>query len=1067
MPQPDGVTTTDSTTISGGHSSAHSSTHDNSHGTQAGSDSSGDLDSNADAREKDQGFAKRQEKNTAPNDDTSNVTTTTRADSTGYATGSAIGTIGQLIAGQLMNLALTGSTGGSRTLTTTRTTTAFTPTSGSRTVVTRTDKGSGKNDTTGTTTRDAGDADSQHSGTGSGNQTAAADIVYSHYANIQEAGSAPRYHFETASGTISASDYTAFDEVFNQYGGENYNETHANLVKKARENGTDTSGWHEGSLIGGGMGHSAGETITHTIGSRSTEKGAATVVQNSDSQSGAGGTAVTPGAISADANGSDTVTLHKWIHDVIDPAAEYSRFDRNWSSTLTSTTKEPQRDGGQVGDPPPTTVETQVVDWKEETHALAPVTTDPLSYATATWLETIGITPTAVTQQTDNVETGNYTQTVTNAGNHQSVVVDRTHEKNFQTVTGTTWTHDWHGTEDGYGAENAHAFSSGYDRITDTETANDKYHYDSEHDVLLFVLATGGVFHATDVRHGEVKHETLHGFDSEGVVVWGSSGYPPLNPGVTHVELTDTISTKTDDNVEEHGTYYDVLNQSLARQRLTTGHATSESSKTISHTVSDVNKRHYNGEEHNYPDDTDHFHSITNFVTTTTDTETNRTKSTRDYTPTSDVSTPPQRAREQEHQYVLDKEYWDDDDYDGEIDKGYDPIYYTQIGDRYYHVKLEETTKGTIGFDGRPGGLDVGTITGYRNSESQISELPTPDPLASYWDEEHQVMVHHIGDLGEVVYSPAANALANAQAEARAEADIKTNNFNNPQPPATEWEAFGLGLAFGATEVGNVALRTVTFGAANLDDQAGRLADAAYLDENTIRLTRLAANVGVTAAFAAATPSALARLGTVPGVSRIVASPVGQLIGRGLASRPVQGAFLVMNGAGAINNGGAAIAAAQNGDWIGVAEGGVATIESLIGAHGNAQALKTGFTMPKVAEDPLWKDKIDGSAHGSNAHKVRTYREAIKAAKDPNVESVHLNHGYNRALELEPKTISPNRRPDVTIRYKNGTVGRIEVFSKTDDIADLMNRNLRLNPQILGQGFAPLDPQISFPTSSQ
>ncbi len=171
-----------------------------------------------------------------------------------------------------------------------------------------------------------------------------------------------------------------------------------------------------------------------------------------------------------------------------------------------------------------------------------------------------------------------------------------------------------------------------------------------------------------------------------------------------------------------------------------------------------------------------------------------------------------------------------------------------------------------------------------------------------------------------------------------------------PQPvePPGVLEAFALGFGFGGTEVVNVALKTVTFGTVNLDAQAAKLADAAYLDENTIRLTRLAANEGVTAAFAAATPSALARLGTVPGVSRIVASPVGQLIGRGLASRPVQGAFLVMNGAGAINNGGAAIAAAQNGDWIGVAEGGVATIESLIGAHGNAKALKGSFTTPRV-----------------------------------------------------------------------------------------------------------------------
>ncbi len=201
-------------------------------------------------------------------------------------------------------------------------------------------------------------------------------------------------------------------------------------------------------------------------------------------------------------------------------------------------------------------------------------------------------------------------------------------------------------------------------------------------------------------------------------------------------------------HVDENGS------ASPTQQRLTEGHAESSTTETTSHAVSDANTSHFNGEEHHLPLNTDTFHSITDNTTTTTDSETHRTKSTRDYTPTSDVSTPPQRAREQEHQYVLDKEYWDDDDYDGEIDKGYDPNWFTQIDDRYYHIKQEETTKGTIGFDGRPGGLDVGTITGYRNSLSQISELPTPDPLASYWDEANQVMVHHIGDLGEVVYSP-------------------------------------------------------------------------------------------------------------------------------------------------------------------------------------------------------------------------------------------------------------------------------------------------------------------------
>ena len=119
-----------------------------------------------------------------------------------------------------------------------------------------------------------------------------------------------------------------------------------------------------------------------------------------------------------------------------------------------------------------------------------------------------------------------------------------------------------------------------------------------------------------------------------------------------------------------------------------------------------------------------------------------------------------------------------------------------------------------------------------------------------------------------------------------------------------------------------------------------------------------------------------------------------------------------------------------------------------------------------------WKAKIEGRAHptGTPGHSFRTYREAIKAAKDPNVESVHINHGYNRALGLEPKTIKPNRRPDVTIIHKaNGNrtriVRRIEVKSKSDVRHKLLERNRALDEQIQQHGYKPLKPQIVDPTT--
>ena len=85
-------------------------------------------------------------------------------------------------------------------------------------------------------------------------------------------------------------------------------------------------------------------------------------------------------------------------------------------------------------------------------------------------------------------------------------------------------------------------------------------------------------------------------------------------------------------------------------------------------------------------------------------------------------------------------------------------------------------------------------------------------------------------------------------------------------------------------------------------------------------------------------------------------------------------------------------------------------------------------------------------------------------AKDPDVTSVHLDHGYNRALGLDPKTVNPNRRPDVVAVYKDGRVARIEVQSATDSPAILRSRNAALDAQIRAQGYTPLPPKVVVPT---
>jgi hypothetical protein len=118
----------------------------------------------------------------------------------------------------------------------------------------------------------------------------------------------------------------------------------------------------------------------------------------------------------------------------------------------------------------------------------------------------------------------------------------------------------------------------------------------------------------------------------------------------------------------------------------------------------------------------------------------------------------------------------------------------------------------------------------------------------------------------------------------------------------------------------------------------------------------------------------------------------------------------------------------------------------------------------EVEVDKSWKLKISGSAHETGpGHRFRTYREAIGEAKNPDVVSVHLDHGYNRALGLEPGTIQPNRRPDVISIYRDASVKRVEVQSSTDAPAILRSRNTGLDQQIIDQGFTPTPPVVVRP----
>jgi hypothetical protein len=95
-----------------------------------------------------------------------------------------------------------------------------------------------------------------------------------------------------------------------------------------------------------------------------------------------------------------------------------------------------------------------------------------------------------------------------------------------------------------------------------------------------------------------------------------------------------------------------------------------------------------------------------------------------------------------------------------------------------------------------------------------------------------------------------------------------------------------------------------------------------------------------------------------------------------------------------------------------------------------------------MREGQEWKAKVVGRAQktGTPGHATRSYREAIAEAKLEDTEKVFLNRGYKKATG-EP--VKPNRRPDVTVVKKDGTVNAVEVKSKTDKKTDLESRNIQ------------------------
>ena len=87
-----------------------------------------------------------------------------------------------------------------------------------------------------------------------------------------------------------------------------------------------------------------------------------------------------------------------------------------------------------------------------------------------------------------------------------------------------------------------------------------------------------------------------------------------------------------------------------------------------------------------------------------------------------------------------------------------------------------------------------------------------------------------------------------------------------------------------------------------------------------------------------------------------------------------------------------------------------------------------------------YKERIVGRAQrtGTPGHATRSTREAIAAAKRKDVVEVYMDRGYKRATG---EHLNPNRRPDVLIKKKDGTMHVVEVRSRSDDPKKLLKRN--------------------------
>ena len=136
---------------------------------------------------------------------------------------------------------------------------------------------------------------------------------------------------------------------------------------------------------------------------------------------------------------------------------------------------------------------------------------------------------------------------------------------------------------------------------------------------------------------------------------------------------------------------------------------------------------------------------------------------------------------------------------------------------------------------------------------------------------------------------------------------------------------------------------------------------------------------------------------------------------------------------------------------------GTAAVKNTLGAissfSNTAKVTKLLKPLTKTGVDKDWKNIIEGKAHGpSNAHKIRTYRDAITSAKSGQYEKIYINKQLKTATEGQ---VQSALRPDVSkVRKGSGLIDMTEVPHPRQTVQQLTDK-IEMMEDLLGDLAGP------------